>query len=53
MAHYCAVAERGQGTIGWISFPGRDGITSAADDAEIVSQALDALVASHSLHAMR
>jgi len=53
MAHYCAVAERGQGTIGWISFPGRDGITSAADDAEIVSQALDALGASHSLHAMR
>jgi predicted RNase H-like HicB family nuclease len=44
MAHYYAVAERGQGTTWWISFPGRDGITSATDDAgEIVAQAQDAL----------
>jgi predicted RNase H-like HicB family nuclease len=44
MLHYYAVAERGTGTTWWISFPGRDGITSAADDAgEIVAQAQDAL----------
>jgi predicted RNase H-like HicB family nuclease len=44
MRHYYAIAERGTGTTWWISFPGRDGITSAADDAgEIVAQAQDAL----------
>ena len=44
MQHYYAIAERGAGTTWWISFPGRDGITSAADDAgEIVAQAQDAL----------
>jgi hypothetical protein len=44
MQHYYAVAERGDGPTWWISFPGRDGITSAADDAgQIVPQAQDAL----------
>lgn len=44
MAHYDAIAERGAGSTWWISFPGRPGITSAADDAaEIVTQARDAL----------
>jgi predicted RNase H-like HicB family nuclease len=44
MAHYYAIAEPGEGGTWWISFPGRDGIVSAADDArEIVSQAQDAL----------
>jgi len=44
MAHFYAVAERGQDGAWWISFPGRDGITSAADDAaQIVEQAHDAL----------
>jgi predicted RNase H-like HicB family nuclease len=47
MAHYYAVAERGSGGTWWISFPGRDGITSAADDAgQIVAQAQDALASS-------
>jgi predicted RNase H-like HicB family nuclease len=44
MLHYYAIAERGSGTTWWISFPGRDGITSVADDAgQIVAQAQDAL----------
>lgn len=44
MAHYYAIAERGEGSTWWISFPDRPGITSAADDAaEIVAQAQDAL----------
>ncbi len=42
--HYYAIAERGSRTTWWISFPGGDGITSAADDAgQIVVQAQDAL----------
>jgi hypothetical protein len=44
MLHYYAIAERGSGKTWWISFPGRDGITSAADDAgQIAAQAQDAL----------
>ena len=44
MLHFYAVAERGEDKTWWISFPGRDGITSAADDAgEIIAQAQDAL----------
>jgi predicted RNase H-like HicB family nuclease len=44
MAHYYAIAERGDGGTWWISFPGRDGIVSAAEDAgAIVAQAQDAL----------
>lgn len=44
MTHYYAIAEAGEGGSWWISFPGRDGIVSAADDAgQIVSQAQDAL----------
>ena len=44
MANYYAIAEAGEGGSWWISFPGRDGIVSAADDARlIVSQARDAL----------
>jgi predicted RNase H-like HicB family nuclease len=42
--HYYAIAESGEDGSWWISFPGRDGIISAADDAkEIVAQAQDAL----------
>jgi predicted RNase H-like HicB family nuclease len=42
--HYYAIAEAGEGGSWWISFPGRDGIVSAADDArQIVPQAQDAL----------
>jgi predicted RNase H-like HicB family nuclease len=44
MPHYYAIAEAGDDGSWWISFPGRDGITSAADDAkQIVAQAQDAL----------
>jgi predicted RNase H-like HicB family nuclease len=44
MPHYYAIAEAGEGGSWWISFPGRDGIVSAADDArQIVRQARDAL----------
>ncbi|MCL2430429.1 MAG: hypothetical protein FWD12_14455 [Alphaproteobacteria bacterium] len=44
MAQYYAIAERGEGSTWWITFPGRPGITSAARDAdEIVAQAQDAL----------
>jgi hypothetical protein len=44
MAHYYAIAERGSGNTWWTSFPGRDGIISAADDAgQIVAQVQDAL----------
>jgi len=44
MQHYYAVAEPDDAGGFWISFPGRDGITSAASSAtEIVSQARDAL----------
>ena len=44
MPHYYAIAEAGEGGSWWISFPGRDGIVSAADDAtQIVAQARDAL----------
>lgn len=44
MPHYYAIAEPGDGGSWWISFPGRDGITSAALNAtQIVSQAQDAL----------
>ena len=44
MPHYYAVAEAGEGGSWWISFPGRDGIVSAAADAaQIVPQAQDAL----------
>ena len=47
MAHYYAIAERGNGGTWWITFPGRDGITSATDDAgQIVAQARDALASS-------
>jgi predicted RNase H-like HicB family nuclease len=44
MLHYYAIAEASEGGSWWISFPGRDGIVSAADDAgHIVQQAQDAL----------
>ncbi|HEX4174163.1 MAG TPA: hypothetical protein VHY82_17015 [Acetobacteraceae bacterium] len=44
MPHYYAIAEAGESGAWWISFPGRDGIVSAADDAkQIVAQAQDAL----------
>ena len=44
MQHYYAVAEPDDAGGFWISFPGRDGVTSAASSAvEIVSQAQDAL----------
>lgn len=44
MVHYYAIAERGDDSTWWISFPDRPGIISAADDAEeIVAQAQDAL----------
>ena len=44
MRHYYAIAESGDDGSWWISFPGRDGIISAADDAkQIVPQAQDAL----------
>jgi predicted RNase H-like HicB family nuclease len=44
MQHYYAVAEPDEAGGFWISFPGRDGITSAASSAiEIVAQARDAL----------
>jgi predicted RNase H-like HicB family nuclease len=53
MQHYYAVAEKGADGTWWISFPGRDGITSAADDAgQIVPQAQDAL-ASTAMHGGR
>jgi predicted RNase H-like HicB family nuclease len=42
--HYYAIVEAGDGGSWWISFPGRDGIVSVADDAtQIVAQARDAL----------
>jgi len=31
--HYYAIAEPGAGGSWWISFPDRDGIVAAADDA--------------------
>jgi predicted RNase H-like HicB family nuclease len=44
MQHYYAIAEASDGETWWISFPGRDGIISAAGDAkEIIAQAQDAL----------
>lgn len=44
MQHYYAIVEAGDGGSWWISFPGRDGIVSVADDAaQIVEQARDAL----------
>lgn len=44
MQHYYAIAEAGDDGSWWISFPGRDGIISAANDAkQIVTQAQDAL----------
>ena len=44
MQHYYAIVEAGDHGSWWISFPGRDGIVSAADDAtQIVAQARDAL----------
>jgi predicted RNase H-like HicB family nuclease len=44
MQHYYAVAEPDEAGGFWISFPGRDGITSAASNAiEIVGQAREAL----------
>ncbi len=44
MPHHYAIAEAGEGDGWWITFPGRDGIVSAADDArQIVAQACDAL----------
>ena len=50
MRHYYSIAERGDRGTWWISFPGRDGIVSAADDAAgIVAQAQDAL-ASVAMH---
>lgn len=42
--HYYAIAEPGAGGSWWISFPDRDGIVAAADDArQIVAQAQEAL----------
>ena len=53
MRHYYAIAEAGDDGSWWISFPGRDGIISAADDAkQIVAQARDALE-SASMHGGR
>jgi len=44
MQHYYAVAEPDEAGGFWISFPGRDRITSAASSAiEIVAQARNAL----------
>jgi hypothetical protein len=44
LEHDYAIAERGIGKTWWMSFPGRDGIISAADDSgQIVAQAQDAL----------
>jgi hypothetical protein len=52
--NYIAIAEASDdGKTWWISFPGRDGIISAADDAgQIVQQAQDAL-ASAAMHGGR
>jgi hypothetical protein len=49
--NYLAITEPSDdGKTWWISFPGRDGIVSAADDAgQIVQQAQDAL-ASAAMH---
>jgi predicted RNase H-like HicB family nuclease len=53
MLHYYAMAEVGDGGSWWISFPGRDGIVSVANDAgQIVQQAQDAL-ASAAMHGGR
>jgi predicted RNase H-like HicB family nuclease len=45
MGHYIAIAEPADdGKSWWISFPGLDGVTSAADGpVEIATQAADAL----------
>lgn len=45
MGHYIAIAEPGDdGHTWWISFPGLDGVTSAADDAlGIAAHAREAL----------
>jgi predicted RNase H-like HicB family nuclease len=44
MPHYYAIAEADDHGGWWITFPDRDGIVSAADDArKIVTQARDAL----------
>jgi hypothetical protein len=45
MSHYIAIAEGSDDKrTWWISFPGLDSVTSAADDAaDIASQARDAL----------
>ena len=44
MRHYYVIAEAGDGTWWWISFPGRGGIVAAAPDAgQIVTQAQAAL----------
>ena len=44
MPHYYAVAEAADDGSWWISFPGRDGIVSAAEDArQIVATAREAL----------
>jgi len=45
MGHYIAIAEPADdGKTRWISFPGLDGVTSAADDpGQIATQARDAL----------
>ena len=53
MNNFYAVAELGDDGVWWISFPGRDGITTAADTAiEITAQAQDAL-ASVAMHGGR
>jgi predicted RNase H-like HicB family nuclease len=53
MQHYYAIAEAGDDGSWWVSFPGRDGIVSAAGHAgQIVQQAQDAL-ASAAMHGGR
>jgi predicted RNase H-like HicB family nuclease len=53
MNYYYAIAEAGDHGSWWISFPGRDGIASVANDAgQIVRQAQDAL-ASAAMHGGR
>ena len=53
MRHYYAIAEAAQDGSWWITFPGRDGITSVAPDATlIVARACEAL-ASAAMHGGR
>ena len=53
MPHYDAIAEAGDNGSWWISFPGRDGIVTAADHAGLIVRQAQGALESTAMHGGR